>query len=83
MTSRPAGLAVVGCGGISDQYLANLTTFPDVEVASGMTMSTVFKLRLDTAPYGNRRDHRHGGHPRRAGPEWIRRVVIRSSARCR
>ncbi|WP_130447831.1 hypothetical protein [Kribbella rubisoli] len=24
MTSRPGGLAVVGCGGASDQYLANL-----------------------------------------------------------
>lgn len=28
----PLGLAVVGCGNISNQYLKNLTQFPDVEV---------------------------------------------------
>ena len=28
----PLGLAVVGCGNISHQYLKNLTQFPDVQV---------------------------------------------------
>lgn len=28
----PAGIAVVGCGNISDQYLPNLAAFPDVQV---------------------------------------------------
>lgn len=30
--SEPFGVAVVGCGNISRQYLANLTAFPDVRV---------------------------------------------------
>ena len=30
--SEPLGLAVVGCGNISNQYLKNLTRFPDVRV---------------------------------------------------
>jgi len=30
--SEPLGLAVVGCGNISKQYLTNLTQFPDVRV---------------------------------------------------
>jgi predicted dehydrogenase len=30
--SEPFGVAVVGCGNISNQYLKNLTTFPDVKV---------------------------------------------------
>ena len=29
-TSEPVGIAVVGCGNISDQYLTNLVRFPDV-----------------------------------------------------
>ena len=29
---EPLGLAVVGCGNISDEYLRNLTSFPDVRV---------------------------------------------------
>lgn len=29
---RPVGIAVVGCGVISDQYLANLIRFPDLQV---------------------------------------------------
>lgn len=29
---RPAGVGLVGAGNISDQYLANLTRYPDVEV---------------------------------------------------
>ena len=29
---KPVGLAVVGCGNISDQYLTNLVRFPDVVV---------------------------------------------------
>ena len=31
-TAQPVGVAVVGCGTISDQYLANLTSFPDLRV---------------------------------------------------
>ena len=30
--SEPVGVAVVGCGTISDTYLANLTSFPDLRV---------------------------------------------------
>ena len=30
--SDPLGLAVIGCGTISDEYLRNLTSFPDVQV---------------------------------------------------
>ncbi|HEX4089929.1 MAG TPA: Gfo/Idh/MocA family oxidoreductase [Trebonia sp.] len=30
--SKPFGVAVIGCGNISNQYLKNLTTFPDVRV---------------------------------------------------
>jgi predicted dehydrogenase len=30
--SKPFGVAVVGCGNISKQYLKNLVTFPDVQV---------------------------------------------------
>jgi predicted dehydrogenase len=31
-TGEPFGVAVIGCGNISKQYLANLTKFPDVKV---------------------------------------------------
>ena len=30
--SDPVGVAVIGCGRISDEYLRNLTSFPDVQV---------------------------------------------------
>jgi predicted dehydrogenase len=30
--AEPLGVAVVGCGNISDQYLGNLTKFPDLQV---------------------------------------------------
>lgn len=30
--SEPVGIAVIGCGNISNQYLKNLTRFPDVKV---------------------------------------------------
>ena len=30
--SDPVGVAVVGCGTISDEYLRNLTSFPDLRV---------------------------------------------------
>lgn len=33
MSRGPFGIAVVGCGNISNQYLTNLTRFPDVTVA--------------------------------------------------
>ena len=32
MPGEPVGVAVVGCGTISDAYLANLTSFPDLRV---------------------------------------------------
>jgi predicted dehydrogenase len=32
MASEPVGVAVVGCGTISDTYLSNLTSFPDLRV---------------------------------------------------
>ena len=32
MSKNPVGIAVVGCGNISDQYLTNLIRFPDVQV---------------------------------------------------
>jgi predicted dehydrogenase len=31
-TDRPVGVAIIGCGVISDQYLANLIRFPDIRV---------------------------------------------------
>jgi pyrroline-5-carboxylate reductase len=31
-TGEPFGVAVIGCGNISKQYLANLARFPDVKV---------------------------------------------------
>ena len=31
---EPIGIAVVGCGNISDQYLTNLVRFPDVKVVA-------------------------------------------------
>ncbi|BCJ33728.1 oxidoreductase [Actinocatenispora thailandica] len=34
MTARPVGVAVVGCGTISTQYLDNLTAFPDIRVVA-------------------------------------------------
>lgn len=33
-TFEPVGIAVVGCGNISDQYLTNLVRFPDVTVVA-------------------------------------------------
>ena len=33
-TFEPIGIAVVGCGNISDQYLTNLVRFPDVNVVA-------------------------------------------------
>ncbi len=32
MTTGPVGVAVIGCGTISDEYLRNLTSFPDLRV---------------------------------------------------
>ncbi|HET7238244.1 MAG TPA: Gfo/Idh/MocA family oxidoreductase, partial [Terrimicrobiaceae bacterium] len=29
---EPVGIAIIGCGNISDQYLTNLIRFPDVTV---------------------------------------------------
>ena len=33
-TFEPIGIAVVGCGNISDQYLTNLVRFPDLTVVA-------------------------------------------------
>ncbi|MFD1650956.1 Gfo/Idh/MocA family oxidoreductase, partial [Pseudonocardia alaniniphila] len=34
MTGGPVGVALVGAGVISDQYLTNLTSYPDVRVVA-------------------------------------------------
>ena len=34
MSAGPVGVAIVGCGTISTQYLDNLTAFPDVRVVA-------------------------------------------------
>ena len=39
---RPIGVAVVGCGTISDEYLRNMTSFPDLNV--------VFCADMDVEP---------------------------------
>jgi predicted dehydrogenase len=51
VSSRPAGVAVVGCGDISDQYLANLITFPDVEVVFCADLDSE-RARAKAAAYG-------------------------------
>lgn len=47
----PVGVAVVGAGNISDQYLKNLTTFPDVEVRFVADLDTE-RARSQAEKYG-------------------------------
>ncbi len=52
MTARePVGVAVVGCGTISDTYLANLTSFPDVRVLCCADLD-LGRARAQAARYG-------------------------------
>ena len=48
---RPVGVAVIGCGVISDQYLANLTRFPDVRVIACADLNTA-RAAEQAAKYG-------------------------------
>lgn len=50
-SDRPVGIAVIGCGVISDQYLANLTRFPDVRVI-GCADLNVERAAEQAAKYG-------------------------------
>ena len=50
-TGRPVGVAVIGCGVISDQYLANLTRFPDIRVI-GCADLDVARAAQQAAKYG-------------------------------
>ncbi|WP_419998712.1 Gfo/Idh/MocA family protein [Streptomyces boninensis] len=47
----PLGIAVVGCGTISDQYLKNLTTFPDLRVVFCADLDTD-RARTQAEAYG-------------------------------
>jgi len=49
--SGPLGLAVVGCGNISNQYLKNLTRFPDVQVLFCADIDAD-RARTQAAAYG-------------------------------
>jgi predicted dehydrogenase len=49
--SEPLGLAVVGCGNISKQYLKNLTQFPDVRVLFCADIDTA-RASAQAASYG-------------------------------
>ena len=50
-TGEPFGVAVVGCGNISKQYLKNLTTFPDVRVLFCADIDTG-RAKAQAAAYG-------------------------------
>ena len=47
----PVGLAVVGCGTISDEYLRNLTSFPDLRVLYCADLD-VERAKAQAARYG-------------------------------
>ncbi len=49
--SGPLGIAVVGCGTISDQYLRHLTAFPDLRVLVCTDLDTE-RARLQAEKYG-------------------------------
>ncbi|MCW2879030.1 MAG: oxidoreductase [Sphaerisporangium sp.] len=51
MSTGPVGVAIVGAGAISDAYLRNLTTFPDVRVL-GVADLDVERARTKAAEYG-------------------------------
>ena len=48
---EPLGVAVIGCGNISNQYLRNLTTFPDVQVLICADIDTD-RAKAQAAAYG-------------------------------
>ena len=50
-TLEPVGIAVVGCGNISDQYLTNLVRFPDVTVLACADID-VNRAAAQAAKYG-------------------------------
>ena len=49
--AEPVGVVVVGCGVISDQYLANLTLFPDLRVLGCADLDLV-RAAEQAAKYG-------------------------------
>ena len=49
--SDPVGVAVIGCGTISDEYLRNLTSFPDVRVLVCVDLVPE-RARAQAAKYG-------------------------------
>ena len=49
--TEPFGVAIVGCGNISKQYLKNLTTFPDVRVLFCADIDTG-RAKAQAAAYG-------------------------------
>ena len=57
----PVGVAVVGCGTISDEYLRNLTSFPDLRVLFCADLD-LERAKAQAARYGV-----PGGRQRRAG----------------
>ena len=50
-TFEPIGIAVVGCGNISDQYLTNLVRFPDVKVVACVDID-LSRASAQAAKYG-------------------------------
>ncbi|MGR6919812.1 Gfo/Idh/MocA family protein [[Actinomadura] parvosata] len=51
MTRGPVGVAVVGCGNISDAYLSNLTAFPDLSVVFCADLD-IERAKAQAAEYG-------------------------------
>ena len=49
--SAPVGVAVVGCGTISDEYLRNLTSFPDLQVLICADLD-LERAKVQAARYG-------------------------------
>ena len=56
-TGQPVGVAVVGCGTISDEYLRNLTSFRDLRV-----LICALQLSLLQLPHGVVTGSRGEGH---------------------
>jgi predicted dehydrogenase len=51
MTRGPVGVAVVGCGNISNAYLSNLTSFPDLNVVFCADLD-IERAKAQAAQYG-------------------------------
>jgi predicted dehydrogenase len=51
MAAAPVGVGIIGAGNISDQYLSNLTTFPDVRVLAVADID-VERARSQAEKYG-------------------------------